>query len=81
MNYVLVTVCGGIISEVSFYTDISMARQSLSEYAKAMNPEKNDAAVYDPFGMIANAKDFLDENDQYVNNIKEVMMRQHGRRG
>jgi hypothetical protein len=79
MNYVLVTVCGGIISDVYFYADASRAIQSLSEYVTAMNPEKNDAAVYDPFGMIANAKDFLDENDRYVNNIKEVMMRQHER--
>lgn len=69
MNYVLITVYGGIISEVYFYTDISRAIKSLSDYVKAMNPERNDAAVYGPFGMIANAKHFLDENDQYVNNL------------
>ena len=80
MNYVLVAVSGGIISEVYFYADILRAIQSLSEYVRAMNPEKDDAGVYSPEGMIANAKDFLDDNDQYVNNIKEVMRRQYERR-
>ena len=80
MNYVLVTVSGGIISEVYFYADILRAIQSLSEYVRTMNPEKNDAGVYSPEGVIANAKDFLDNNDRYVNNIKEVMRRQYERR-
>jgi hypothetical protein len=38
-----------------------------------MNPENHDAAVYGPGGMIANAKVFLDENDQYIeHSIKDV---------
>ena len=69
MNYVLVTISGGIISDVYFYDDVSKAVQSLSEYVRAMNPEKNDAGVYGPQGMIANAKNFLDENDQYDDSI------------
>ena len=73
MNYVLVTVSGGIISEVYFYVGRLRAIQSLAEFVKAMNPEKDDAAVYSPEGMIANAKDFLDENDQYVNNTQKVI--------
>jgi hypothetical protein len=43
-----------------------MAIQDLSEYVKAMDPEHNDAAVFGPDGMVANAKVFLDENDQYI---------------
>jgi len=66
MKYVLVTVSGGIIDEVKFYDEQLMAIQQLSAYVKAMNPENHDAAVYGPGGMIANAKAFLDENDQYI---------------
>jgi hypothetical protein len=66
MKYVLVTVSGGIIDEVKFYDEQLMAIQQLSAYVWAMNPENHDAAVYGPGGMIANAKAFLDENDQYI---------------
>ena len=69
MNYVMVTISGGIISDVYFYADVSKAVQSLSEFVRAMNPEKNDAGVYGPQGMIANAKNFIDENDQYDDSI------------
>lgn len=69
MNYVLVTVCGGIISDVSFYADSSKALESLAEYVRTMNPEKNDAGVYGPQDFIANAKNFLDENDEYDDSI------------
>jgi hypothetical protein len=69
MNYVLVILSGGIISDVYFYADAPKAVQSLSEYARVMNPEKDDAGVYGPQGMIANAKNFLDENDQYDESI------------
>jgi len=73
MNYVLVTVSGGIISEVYFYAGLLRAIQSLSDYVRSMNPEKDDAGVYSPEGMIANAKDFLDENDQFINNTQKVI--------
>jgi hypothetical protein len=79
MNYVLVTVSGGIISEVYFYAEVSRAIQSLSEYVSSMDPEKEDAGVYSPEGMIANAKDFLDDNDQYFNNFNKVMKRHYER--
>ena len=73
MKYVLVTVSGGIIDEVKFYNEQLMAVQQLSAYVRAMNPENHDAAVYGPGGMIANAKAFLDENDQYIeHSIDEV---------
>ena len=66
MKYVLVTVSGGIIDEVAFYDDKVTAIQMLSAFVKTMNPERCDAVVYGPDGMILNAKAFLDENEQYV---------------
>jgi hypothetical protein len=73
MNYVLVTVFGGIISEVFFYASLVRAIQAVAEHVRIMNPERDDAAVYAPEGMISNAKDFLNNNDQYVNNVKEII--------
>jgi hypothetical protein len=73
MKYVLVTVSGDIIDEVKFYDKQLTAIRELSAYVKSMNPEHHDAAVYGPSGMIANAKAFLDENDQYIErSIDEV---------
>ena len=68
MNQVLVTVSRGIIEEVLFFHNPELAIEALSKYVKAMNVEHNDAALYDAYGMIANAKHFLDEDDQYVEN-------------
>jgi hypothetical protein len=71
MKYVLVTVSGGIIDEVRFFDEQLLAIQQLSDYVRAMNPEDHDAAVYGPGRMIANAKAFLDENDQYIEHRAE----------
>ena len=68
MNYVLITLSGGIIDHVIFYEDAHSAVANLSEFVKAMDPDENDAAVYGPDGLIANAKLFLDENDQFIEN-------------
>ena len=73
MSYVLVTVSRRIIDKVTFYHEELMAIQDLSEYVKAMDPEHYDAAVFGPDGMIANAKVFLDENDQYIEqNVEDI---------
>ena len=73
MKYVLVTVSRGIIDQVTFYNEQFMAIQKLSAFVKTMNPEHHDAAVFGPEGMIANAKVFLDENDQYIeHSVDEV---------
>ena len=64
MKYVLVTVSKGIIDEVQFYNEQSLAVRKLSAFVKDMNPEHHDAAVFGPDGMIANAKAFLGENEQ-----------------
>ena len=68
MNQVLVTVSRGIIEEVVFFHDPGTAIRALSKYVTAMSIEHNDAALYDADGMIANAKHFLNENDEYVEN-------------
>ncbi len=66
MKYVLITLSGGIIDQVTFYDDPYIAVGNLAKYVMDMNPEKNDAAVYGPGGIVANAKTFLDENDQFI---------------
>ena len=68
MTQVLVTVSRGIIEQVVFFDDARMAFQALSGYVKSMNVEHNDAALYDSDGLIANAKHFLDDNDEYIEN-------------
>jgi hypothetical protein len=68
MNQVLVTVSRGIIEEVVFFHDPGSAIRALAEYVKGMKIEHNDAALYDADGMIANARHFLGENDEYVEN-------------
>ena len=72
MKYVLVTVSGGIIDEVRFFDKKLLAIQNLSSFVKTMDPERHDAAVYDPDGMIANAKLFLDENEHRVEEIANM---------
>lgn len=68
MQQVLITVSGGIIDQVKFYNNAATAVHALSGYVKTMEVEEDDAAVYGPDGMIVNAKSFLDNNDQYVDN-------------
>ena len=66
MKYVLITLSGGIIDQVTFYDDPYIAVGNLAKYVMDMNPEKNDAVVYGPGGIVANAKSFMDENDQFI---------------
>ena len=73
MKFVLVTIDRGIIDEVTFYSEQLMALHDLSKYVKAMQPEHHDAAVFGPDGMIANAKAFLDENDEFIEqNVEDL---------
>ena len=64
MKYVLITLSGGIIDQVIFYDSAYVAVADLAKYVKDMNPEENDAAVYGPDGMVANAKISLDKDIQ-----------------
>ena len=75
MTQVLIKISKGIIEQVVFFDDPEMAIQALSKYVNAMNVEHDDAAVYDCDGMMANAKHFLNDHDEYVQNqplIEEV---------
>ena len=75
MRYLLVTIAEGIIDQVIFFDNPETALYALANYVERMNVEHNDAAVYGPGGFVANAKHFLDENDQYFENsslIEEV---------
>lgn len=66
MTHVLVTVTGGIIERVTLFESKSLALTVLAHFVKRMNPEEDDAAVFNAQGLVANAKDFLDENDQFT---------------
>ena len=68
MTQVLVTISKGIIEQVVFFDDARMAVLALSGYVKSMNVEHDDAALYDSNGLVANAKDFLDDQDEYIEN-------------
>ena len=63
MSYVLVTISGGLIDRVMFYDQAPGAIRALYRYVKTMDPDENDAAVYGPDELIANAKIFLDKCD------------------
>jgi hypothetical protein len=75
MSYVLVTVSRGIIDRVSFADDALTAAKALADYVKGMNAQDDDAAVFGPRGLVANAKSFLDENEEFIPNdqvMKEI---------
>ncbi|MFC1814154.1 hypothetical protein ACFL03_15830 [Thermodesulfobacteriota bacterium] len=73
MKYVLATTSGGIINQMIYFDDGSKAIYALSEFVKTMDIEEDDAAVYSPDGILANAKGFLDENERYVDNSYEFL--------
>lgn len=68
MTHVLVTVSRGIIDQVTFFDNAALAIRALADFVKGMNAQDDDAAVFGSEGSVANAKDFLDENDQFVLN-------------
>ena len=61
MQYVLITVSGGIVDEVTFFYDKNKAIKALGLFVRTMDPEDQDAAVYDEEGMVLNSKPFLYE--------------------
>jgi len=76
MTHVLVTVTEGIIDQVTFFSSALPAVQVLATFVKGMNIHDDDAAVFGPKGLVANAKTFLDENDQFIEDeqlVKEVI--------
>jgi len=76
MIYAFVTINRGIIGEVLFYFSEKEALEALDRHVKNMNPEYDDAAVYSQDEMVANAKTFLDENEEYDGNALEELLNQ-----
>jgi len=75
MTHVLVTVSRGIIDQATFFDSASLAVRALADFVKGMNAQDDDAAVFAPEGLVANAKNFLDENEHFIQNdqvLKEV---------
>ncbi len=61
--YVFITITSGIIDKVVFIKNQTLALNRLYLYARDMDWEKCDAAVYGPQGMIANAKMLIEESE------------------
>jgi len=75
MRQALITISRGIIGDVAFFDDPKMAVMALEKFVKNMNVDHEDAALYDQDGLVANAKHFLDDRDEYWENnalIQEV---------
>ncbi len=66
MTHVMIWLSGGIIEKVTFFESKLQALKTLAEFVKNMDLHDDDAAVFGPEGQIANARDFLDENDQFI---------------
>ena len=69
MTCVLIKVYGGIVDDVVFFENDSLAVRELAGFVRGMNPQNNDAWIYNPDRMIANAKTFLDDDDEFIEAI------------
>ena len=76
MIYALVRVHKGIIDDVRFYFNEKEAVKALDQVVQNMAPEHDDAAVFGPNGMVANAKMFLGENEEYAADALEEVLKQ-----
>ena len=76
MTCVLIKLYGGNIDDVIFFEDDKPAVIELAEFVKEMNVENDDASVFNQNGTIANAKTFLDENDEYIEDALEELLNQ-----
>ncbi len=65
---VLITIAGGLIYDVKFYKEPMSALTALSDFVQHMDVEHEDAGVYNAHKLIANSKDFLNENDEFIEN-------------
>jgi len=68
MTHVLIWLSGGIIEQVTFFDSELQAVKTLAEFVKGMDIHDDDAAVFGPKGLVANAKDFLDEDNEFIEN-------------
>ena len=68
MTHVMIWLSGGIIEKVTFFDSKLQALKTLADFVKGMDLHDDDAAVFGPEGLVANAKDFLDENNEFIQN-------------
>ena len=68
-GYMLIAILGENITQVQFYNDPAIAVNDPAEFVKTMNPETDDAALYQLYDLIAYAKDFLDQNNQFLPDV------------
>jgi hypothetical protein len=64
----MIWVSGGIIEKVTFFDNKLQALKTLADFVKGMDLHDDEAAVFSPEGLVANAKDFLDENNDFIQN-------------
>ena len=72
MTHVLIWLSGGIVEQVTFFDSKLQALETLADFVKGMDLHDDDAAVFGPKGLVANAKDFLDEENQFIENHELV---------
>lgn len=68
MTHVMIWLSGGIIEKVTFFDNKLQALKTLGDFVKGMDLHDDEAAVFSPEGLVANAKDFLDENNDFIQN-------------
>ncbi len=66
MTYALIWLSGGIIANVTFIESELQAIKTLADFVKGMDVHDDDAAVFGPQGLVANAKDFLDDDNKPI---------------
>ena len=66
MTHVLIWLSGGVIEQVTFFESKLQAVETLADFVKGMDLHDDDAAVFGPEGLIANARNFLDENNEFI---------------
>ena len=66
MTYALIWLSGGIIEQVTFFESKLQAIKTLAEFVKGMDLHDDDAAAFGPKGLVAEAKNFLDENNEFI---------------
>jgi len=76
MTYVFIKVYGGLVDDVAFFEDAHVAMKELADFVRDMNPQDDDGWVFSLEGMIANAKTFLDENDEFIEGVDIIIPEQ-----
>ncbi len=72
MTYALIWLSGGIIEQVTFFESKLQAINTLSEFVNGMDLHDDDAAIFGPKGLVAEAKNFLDENNEFIDGSKAI---------